>query len=151
MELPWQLDGVEVATTREYTYQAVNDAEEGSVEHTLSFTATNNSEAVDPLNTYTSTTTHTFRTWAAPEFVGRSAETVTVFSGTQVNIIASFRGGVEGGWSYVWTRKDTGEEFPTDLPDYGFITENTGEGVQNRVYTLTAVNTCEGTEVFRRT
>lgn len=147
----WQLDGVEVATTREYTYRAVNDAEEGSVEHTLSFTATNNSEAVDPLNTYTSTTTHTFRTWAAPEFVGRSAETVTVFSGTQVNLNASFRGGVEGGWSYVWTRRDTGEEFPTDIPDYGFITDNTGEGVQNRVYTLTAVSTCEGTEVFRQT
>lgn len=147
----WKLDGVEVATTREYTYRAVNDAEEGSVEHTLSFTATNNTEAVNPLNTYTSTTTHTFRTWAAPAFVGRSAETVTVFSGTQVNINASFRGGVEGGWTYVWTRKDTGEEFPTDIPDYGFITENTGEGVQNRVYTLTAVNTCEGTEVFRQT
>ncbi len=147
----WQLDGVEVATTREYTYRAVNDAEEGSVEHTLSFTATNNSEAVDPLNTYTSTTTHTFRTWAAPAFVGRSSETVTVFSGTQVNINASFRGGVEGGWTYVWTRRDTGEEFPTEIPDYGFITDNTGEGVQNRVYTLTAVNTCEGTEVFRQT
>lgn len=147
----WKLDGVEVATTREYTYRAVNDAEEGSVEHTLSFTATNNTEAVNPLNTYTSTTTHTFRTWAAPAFVGRSAETVTVFSGTQVNINASFRGGVEGGWTYVWTRKDTGEEFPTDIPDYGFIPDNTGEGVQNRVYTLTAVNTCEGTEVFRHT
>lgn len=147
----WKLDGVEVATTREYTYRAVNDAEEGSVEHTLSFTATNNTEAVNPLNTYTSTTTHTFRTWAAPAFVGRSAETVTVFSGTQVNINASFCGGVEGGWTYVWTRKDTGEEFPTDIPDYGFITDNTGEGVQNRVYTLTAVNTCEGTEVFRQT
>ena len=147
----WKLDGVEVATTREYTYRAVNDAEEGSVEHTLSFTATNNTEAVDPLNTYTSTTTHTFRTWAAPAFVGRSAETVTVFSGTQVNINASFRGGVDGGWTYVWTRRDTGEEFPTEIPDYGFITDNTGEGVQNRVYTLTAVNTCEGTEVFRQT
>ena len=147
----WQLDGVEVATTREYTYQAVNDAEEGSVEHTLSFTAINNTEAFNPRNTYHSTTTHTFRTWAAPAFVGRSAETVTVFSGTQVNINATFRGGVEGGWTYVWTRRDTGEEFPTDIPDYGFITDNTGEGVQNRVYTLTAVNTCEGTEVFHQT
>lgn len=135
----WRDNNNIVDRTQAFGFEAENSNENGSVSTTISVTATNTPPYIT--ESYTTTLSHTYTVWPVPAFVSRTSEHTTVYTGTQVPLNITMRGGVNTGWNYEWEYMGnivgTGQNYTFDASTAGLY------GIVCYVR-----NTCNGEIVF---
>lgn len=141
----WKDNGQSFSSQKDASYTAINNSNTVQT-HIITLSAVNTPANIK--TSYSNTEVREITVYPAPALVSCSPQSLTIFSGSRIEMSAEISGGNPSGWKYIW--KVNGEQLIEGVTSYSTTVTNTGVSAVNYVYTLTATNTCDNIEVFTK-